>query len=253
MAGKTVQPVRVRLKAPLSASDSGTKAFLGLCDDGEAYWIKAPDNPQGPQALIPERVVAGIAGLIDAPAPQSAIVEIPAGISWSIAPGWPLKAGLAHGSRNMERVGVSSDGTAFLAHDENRARHARFAALWDLCLGGDAQWLHRLDGDHEHFTFDHNFWLASEADWSLDAIERVGLRPWRYEVELGVLSQRGLRAVAERLGALQHADFLAVTETVPVEWETSTREMERLAAYLFCRVEGVVERLEEAAQHAKHP
>src|SRR5690606_25854479 len=82
---------RVSLTAFVRGTDSGAATFLGLASDGNAYWIKAPNNPQGSRSLIPERVVTHIGMVIGAPVRPIALVDIPDGMKVSYRPGYPLR------------------------------------------------------------------------------------------------------------------------------------------------------------------
>jgi hypothetical protein len=227
-------------------------AFLAIADDGRQYWVKAPNNPSGTRGLIAERVVYGLGEILGAPVPESVLMEIPPSMPWEVVPGIRLRAGIAHGSLNIEPVVVHEDWGTYASHDHNRDRQAVIVALWDLCLGEDAQWLHHLDDDMSIWTFDHGLWFGGGADWTVNDLERVGTQPWA-GLDAGVASKSSLLAVADRLDALDLDTFRAVTAQVPVGWDTSAEEMSELASILFVRAESVVARLRTAAIYSRHP
>lgn len=244
--------LRVSLVAPLQASRSGSAAFLGLASDERQYWVKVPNNPQGARGLITERIVYGLGELLGAPTPERALVTIPSGMRWEFSPGLRLRPGLAHGSLNIEPVVEHDEWGTFGGLDHNRERTAAILALWDLCLGEDPQWLHHVSEDMSVYTFDHGLWFGGGADWTLDDLRSVGVRPWNFDLDAGIASAAQLRSTADRLEELTLQDFLAVTNSVPLEWDTSAAEMSALASILYVRVEGVVDRLRDAANHSRH-
>lgn len=221
--------------------------------DGRQYWIKPPGNPQESRTLVAEAFAYGIGRLIGAPVPTNALVKIPATLDWSYADAYRLRGGTAHASLNVENVVVSEDWDTYSAWDDNRRRQAFVFALWDLCLGGDPQWLHQTTDDYSIWSFDHGFWLAGEADWTVDSLRRIGTRPWQFELDPDVASASGLREAADRLDGLSLALIQSVAKSVPLEWETTSRELSELAQILFLRAEGVAERLRTAANQSRHP
>lgn len=241
---------QTRLISAFQPSGSGAAAFLGLAEDGHQYWVKAPNNPQGARTLITERVVYGIGDLIGAPLPASALITIPPTLRWELRPGLSLRGGIGHGSRDITPVVEVDDWGLHAAQDHNRERQAPIIGLWDLCLGEDPQWLHRLDDDMSISTFDHGLWFGGGADWTLSDLRAVGTRPWD-DLDSGVASAQALLETADRIDALTLEDIRSVTETVPVEWDTTQGELSELASILFVRAEGVADRLRSAAAHSR--
>lgn len=175
---------RVKLVALLQRADSGSEAMLCLASDGRQYWVKAPDSPQGPRALVAEVIAYGVGRLIGAPVPGNVLVEIPESLSWRYASGRFMRPGVGHGSLNVPDVVVSNEWETYSMRDDNRRRQAFILAIWDLCMGVDPQWLHQVSDDYSIWSFDHGFWLAGEADWDLASLKRIGTAPWRHELDL---------------------------------------------------------------------
>jgi hypothetical protein len=238
---------RLRLIAPLVTTNSGSGTFLGLASDGNKYWIKAPNNPQGSRTLAAEVVVHGIGVLIGAPVRQTALIDIPDNMNWQYAPARRLKGGIGHASLNVEPAIVSDDWQEFSRHDHNETRQAFILALWDLCMGGDPQWIHQPDHDYTIWSFDHGFWLGGEGDWSAQSLRTTGIRPW-VDLEFWVASAHGLRDAARAVHKLERTSIATVTQGVPIEWGIAREELRELANLLYLRVEGVVERLAQAAR-----
>jgi hypothetical protein len=244
---------RLTLLAPLQRSQSGSGAFLGLASDGNQYWVKAPENPQGSRTLIAEVVCYGIANLIGAPVPENALIDIPSNFDWVYAEARHLHGGTAHGSKNIADVIESDDWGTYSSRDDNRRRQALILALWDLCLGVDPQWLHKVTDDYSIWSFDHGFWLAGEVDWTLTSLRQIGMSPWQLDLETDVASATRLHEAATRIEALSLGAIQSITRSVPLEWETTSEEMSELASILFLRVEGVAERLRRAGNQSRHP
>lgn len=242
----------VTLVAPLRTGISGSGAFLGVADDERQYWIKPANNPQGPRSLIPERVVARIGEKIGAPVRPVALVTIPPGLQFTYQPGYSLRPGLAHGSLHLDETMLVDDWRGKAARDNNRRRAAFIAALWDLCLGTDEQWLSHFPEDAAIWSFDHGFWLGGEVDLSLAALRRVGDTPWEIDT-LDTASTVALRQAAAEVAALEREDFIEACASVPIEWGTTESEMSELADLLYNRKSGVAERLLQAAERSIHP
>lgn len=247
-----VPPCRVSLLAPLQRSASDSGAFLGLASDGQNYWVKPPRNPQGSRTLVAEAVVYGIGRLIGAPVPTDAIVEIPAAFDWEYSAAYRLRGGMGHGSLNIDDAVVAEEWGTYSQLDDNRRRQAYILALWDLCMGGDPQWLYQTTGGYCIWSFDHGFWLAGESDWTIESLKRIGTSPWQFELDPGVASASGLREAADRLDGLSLVEIQAVTSSVPLDWEATKQELSELASVLFLRTEGVTARLRTAANQSRH-
>lgn len=237
------------LVAPVRRTDSGSGAFLGLASDGHQYWVKAPNNPQGIRTLAAEVIVHGVGSLLGAPVCQTALIDIPEGMNWRFTPQHRLRGGIGHASRNVENAVVSDEWEAYSSLDHNRERQASLFALWDLCMGGDPQWLHQVTKDYSIWTFDHGFWLGGDGDWSLESLRRVGSKPWQYDLDPGVTSARALHSAADAIRALPRESIRDVTRFVPIEWGIPQEDLDELADILFVRAEGVAERLNAAAEN----
>ena len=245
---------RTKLVSVLTPTTSGSGTFLGLASDGEKYWVKAPNNPQGPRTLAAEVIVHGIGNLLGAPICKTALIEIPISMTYQFAPQHRLHGGIGHGSRDIPAALVSENWSTFSSRDNNRHRQALIFGLWDLCMGGDQQWLHDITEGYTIWSFDHGFWLGGEGDWSSESLRKTGTSPWLYDREPGdldpaVASARALRTAALAVHALDREAIRAVTASVPIEWKIPYADLATAADILFLRAEGVAERLTEAAAH----
>ncbi|MBF4624941.1 HipA family kinase [Clavibacter sp. VKM Ac-2872] len=240
------------LVAVLRRSESGSKAFLGLASDGRHYWVKPWNNPQGARTLVAELIAYRIGWLIGAPVPEHALLTIPNNFVDSYADGLRLHQGTCHASLNLEDVIESDEWDTYSRLDDNAYRQAFIVGLWDLCLGGDPQWLHQTKEDQSIWTFDHGMWLAGEADWDLPSLRRIGTSEWQHDVDTSVTSDLGLLAAADAIDSLSLEDFQAVVSLVPLEWDTDRSELAELASILFVRSEAVAARLRRAASNHSH-
>lgn len=198
---------RVRLVTPLVSTTSGSGTFLGLASDGNKYWIKAPNNPQGPRTLAAEVIVHGIGNLLGAPVCQAALIDIPDSMDYRFTPQHRLRGGIGHASRDISHVVVSEEWSTYASRDSNRERQALLLCLWDLCMGGDQQWLHDTTDSYSIWSYDHGFWLGGEGDWSGESLRNVGISPWLYDrypgdLDRGIASAQALRAAARAVLSL---------------------------------------------------
>lgn len=60
-----------------SAGKGGSKAMLVDCDDGLRRVVKLMGNPQDDRVLVNELVVGRVAGLLNAPCPDVAVISVP--------------------------------------------------------------------------------------------------------------------------------------------------------------------------------
>jgi hypothetical protein len=234
---------------PHSTTGGGSGAFLALLSDGQPYFVKPRDNPQGNHTLVAEVVAYGLGRAIGAPVCEGALVEIPSALSFEYAPGRRVHPGIGWGSRAVEPAFVSETWSEFRAKDSNRTRQASLVALWDLCMGGDPQWLHAVSHEYSIWSFDHGLWLANEGSWNLTQLRDSVDRSWS-DLDPRGLDALELRSVAGRLDALTSERFQEVCRAVPLEWGVTAEELSELANLLYLRSQGVVQRLMIAATQA---
>jgi hypothetical protein len=209
--------------------------------------VKPPGNPQGNATLAAEVVVTGIGELIGAPVRPTCLVTIPSDFSWQYTAQDCLRGGIGHGSMDVQSAIVADEWSIYSSMDDNHARQARILALWDLCMGGDPQWLHDASSDFSIWSFDHGFWLGGEGDWSSSSLRGIGNREWRYDLDPAVTSARALIEVAASVERLELSTIRAVVNRVPVEWSIDRSDLSALAEVLFIRAEGVAARLRATA------
>lgn len=243
---------RVTLTAVVQGTESGAAAFLGLASDGNRYWVKAQNNPQGARSLVPERIVTHIGLAIGAPVRPIALIEIPPALDHIYAPGYRLRPGVAHGSLDVGQSKVVDDWAGISGRDGNRTRVAYLAALWDLCLGNDPQWLAEFAADAAVWSYDHGFWFAGEVDWNIESMRRVGVTPW-VAPSIDMASCEALEAAATAVESMTLDDLTRIALDVPPEWGASQDELSAVAGILFERARGVADRLRETAEQNGFP
>jgi hypothetical protein len=236
----------------LASTTSGSGTFLGLASDGNKYWVKAPNNPQGPRTLAAEVIVHGIGNLFGAPVCRTALIEIPDSMNYRFTPQHWLHGGIGHGSLDIPSVVVSEEWPTYASRDSNRERQALLLGLWDLCMGGDQQWLHDTTDSYSIWSYDHGFWLGGEGDWSGESLQKIGTTPWLYDrqpgdLDPGIASARALYAAASAVLSLDRDAIHAVANSVPIEWKIPSPDLATVADLLFLRTEGVAQRLTQAA------
>ncbi|MBV9143331.1 MAG: hypothetical protein JO115_20845 [Pseudonocardiales bacterium] len=162
------------LVAPVAgAGGSWSGPFRATASDGYDYFVKSLDTtPSGEGASLAVKfVVADVGRLIGAPVCYTSLIKIPQAIAgWEPRPGTPLKAGLAHASRALERADEHGrPRLAARARDDNRHRHVGVYALYDWCCGADAQWLYDLDNDRTLYSHDHGLYFppAGKGGWTI--------------------------------------------------------------------------------------
>jgi hypothetical protein len=248
LSGVTRGRAATSLRKPVKKSGGGTGAFLGIASDGRQYWIKVPDNPQGTQVLVNEVVVAAIGRLLDAPLRPTVLITIPDSLSeWRVVPGMALRQGVAHGSEHLDQS-EENDSLEYRGRDDNRARQASLVALWDLCMGGDPQWLFDLANEYSIWSFDHGLWLGGDGYWTRASLERSCDLAWPWEESLGGLDRRVFRNFADRISALSAQEVLSAIGEVPVEWGVPDSELEALAWFLYYRRTAAAERLQALSE-----
>ena len=230
----------------------GSKPLLGRADDGNRYWVKPLNNPQGPKVPVTEQIVGRIGLLIDAPVCEVRTIEIPDAIAqgnWKYAPNQPLEPGIAHASQN---VGNANEQRGSLSHyndDRNSQRFPYFLALYDWCWGGDAQWLYVESDDNQYYSHDHGWYLPPKgATWTKDAIQDKKDEPHVLQCQEQNLESN---AVEEVVGALQDVDrndILATLSTIPTSWNVTDEGLEAVGYFLENRAPQVADRLTQRFQ-----
>ncbi len=108
---------------------------------------------------------------------------------------------------------------------------------------------------HPDYTLncEEPFWLAGESDWDINSLRTIGTSSWQREIELAYASRGALNEAASRVDSLTFESLRTITGFVPLDWDTTSAELEDLAELLYARVAGVADRLRQAALHTRYP
>ena len=244
---------KLTVQAPLAVgTHTWSGPFRAVADDGNEYFVKCletcPSN--GESSLVAEYVVARMGALISAPVCHTSLIRIPEELSgWEPKPGTPIKPGIAHACRAIERVNFSRPPILSRDRDDNRRRHVGVYALFDWCAGSDEQWLYDLDNDHTIYSHDHGWYLPPmhTGHWTRDALIADVDTPHPYSESPANLSSAAIDEVASALEAVTRADLVSVLRQVPLSWPVTTGDLEALGWYLETRATGVAARLRALA------
>lgn len=241
------------LVTPLGPSDGGSGAFLGLASDSLRYWIKPANNPQGRKTLAAETIVASLGSAMGAPVRPISLISIPDGLAeWRYKDHYALTHEIAHASLDLGGAIVAEE-WSYTSSDHNADRQAFIYALWDLCLGGDPQWLHDIEDDYSIWSFDHGFWFGGDGEWDARSLLSIGERPWQYDLDLESMSSSALERAARAVRAISDVDILSAVSGVPVDWGVSNGDLAALALVVSTRRAGVASRAEALAASALYP
>ena len=217
-----------------------------LADDGQRYWCKVLNNPQGPRVLANEQIVGRLGTLIGAPVCEVDLVYIPAALAgWEFRPGLQLAEGWAHGSLAVEPV-TETRTFEDRAQDDNARRHAGICALHDWMGGSDCQWLIR-GANREYHSHDHGHYFPSGPDWTTAALQAHRDVPIQIATSNTGLDPLELRRLANAVEAVSVEDIELCIAKVPAAWPPTDAELDELVAYLTHRRHPVAERLRATA------
>lgn len=227
------------------APEGGSRPALVLGSDGNQYWMKTCNNPQGPRVPVNEFVVGRLGRLLGAPVCAVALLGIGEDIAGDrLADGRLLEPGLAHGSLNV--VDASFDRA--LGHrekDTNAARQAYLYAMFDWCWGDDPQFLYAVQHDMETYSHDHGFYFPGGRNWTVAGLQGHADEPHPLNHPQTGLDASALERAARRLTAITRDDIAAVLGQVPASWAVGDDELEALGQFLDRRRLGVAQRLRD--------
>lgn len=224
---------------------SGSGAFLAFTAEGDRWWVKPQNNPQGPRVPVTELIVGMAGAMIGAPVCEVAVIEIPPELRGAeFRPGFALQPGLASGSRHVEGVLEHRD-LVHLEDDDNRARHAGVFALYDWCWGADDQWLYSSVEDDRIYSHDHGHYLPGGPGWTVQQLSAHVDAPHPQSRSPAGLSSAMLDELADRLEQLPRSSITKVMLAVPEGWQVAQDELETVGWFLERRAPQVAERLRQ--------
>lgn len=233
---------RPAVKDILHQSTSGAAAFLAALDDDSLVWVKALGNPQGDQVLVTEHVCAEVGRLLGARVADSPIVDLPEefdGTTFGDPQGYRMRSGPAYATRHIP---AAVESWAALSLESTPEVVAGLCALWDLFLGGDAQWLYPPQNT-DPVSFDHSLWLTrGEGDWDRTLLQDLAQAPWDFPEPTPQLTPQAVQDVAGRLLALSPSAVLEVLNSTPLQW-CERDDLAALGWFIHYRAEDVAGRL----------
>lgn len=251
MSSRAVPLATVQAAAILDqATGTGAQPVLALTRDSEFYWCKLANNPQGVETVVFEVIASVIGKAIDAPIPDAALVEIPAGIADLRYRDGTLISTSGFGSMRVPGV-VESDVISHERRDGNPARLPRLMALSELCMAGDFQVMYQDSADQQAYGFDFGDWFDNdEPGWSLDAV--VKQRETSYSRALWEkirLDSDALLDTRVAVESLTEQDIQVAIEAVPNTWGFDTATLYGLADEVWrrknCTLNAIDQKLKE--------
>jgi hypothetical protein len=240
----------LRMTGPVAPSGgSWSGPFRVIASDGNQYFVKSVDTcPPGQQASVAiEHIVAGVGRLIGAPVCTTSLIRIPLALAgWEPRPGIPITEGLAHASLALSHC--DEQGRPALAargQDDNRRRHVGAYALYDWCVGADAQWLYDLDRDRTLYSHDHGLYFppAHQGYWTQpDMIAGVDI-PHELPDPRNDLLASAVDEVAAALDAVKRDELASILNSVPSSWPVTDEDLEALGWFLERRAPAVALRV----------
>lgn len=223
--------------------DGGSGTFLAADTEGNQWWVKPQNNPQGGKVIVSELVVSRAGELIGAPVCRVAVAEIPDGLAgWEFRSGRRIEAGLAPASMNVPDVTLSRSLEA-RDRDDNRWRHAGILALYDWCWGEDDQWLYAESNDREIHSHDHGHFFPSGPRWTIDTLNGVIGDAHQPRYALDGLQPAHLGQLAKDLESIERETLAQIMNAVPAEWPAIDEELVGLGNFLEIRAPHVAARL----------
>ena len=228
---------------PMNRPESGTHAFRGLTASGKTYWIKVPFQSQGPRVLATEQIVSAVGRLFDAPVRDTALIQISE--DWNSVPtgsGLTLKSCIAHGSLELDSTEESRE-QIYMRFDDNSRRWPRWAALWDLCIGSDEQWLYAHETAKSMWSFDHNLWIHDTQEWDAESCQSGHDLVWTWTGAWDHFDATELVSTADRLDSITREELVDVCYAIPAQWDVPKHDLDALVDMLHYRRTTVAARL----------
>lgn len=226
----------------LHQTSSGAAAFQARLEDGRTVWVKALGNPQGDQVLTTEWVCSQTGRALGFSVAESLIVHLPEPFHHhplGDPRGHRMRSGPAYATLHLPHaVEINS-----LRHEKNPDTQSGLAALWEIFLGGDEQWLATPHPHPRLVSFDHSLWLTrGEGDWDATLLHRLADHFWAPPGQPASSHQQVLQA----LQAISAEEILAILNQVPLQWKTSNQDLAALGWFTSHRIHRLARRMEAA-------
>jgi hypothetical protein len=224
---------------------SASKPQKFICDDDLLYAVKFTQNAHGDgHGIFSEQLVGRAGGLIGAPVPDVALVEVSAGLAAEVAEqpelGFGPQAGVHHGSKWADNY------TDRQTVDHVEANRERFGALdvlyaWIFCAG-DHQFIYSNEPTRQVLSVDHSAFLPAGPDWTVESVGG-GVRAVQQDPVFAPLALGpGHRADAvQQLVQVTPEGIAGLVSYAPDEWGVDFATREAVASYLWVRRDLVVQ------------
>jgi len=226
----------------------GSKPFLVVANDERRYWLKPPNNPQGPMVPVNEQIVARLGRLVALATCEAHLVTIPAVLAGiEIAPGYVLVECIAHGSLAVDGAIEQMPQLGHRADDENAVRHAGFLALYDWLWGGDDQWLRATSDSNRYYSHDHGHYFPNGPTWTSEGLAANQDVPHPSGQSTDSLDRGELTRIADCLCALTREEIAATLENIPADWPVDATARAAVVDFAVHRAPHVASRLRVVA------
>ena len=218
-----------------------------LASDHRIYFVKSAQNFRETHAkqLAVEFVVARLAASIHAPVPESSLIRIPEELQFPLKNGSVLQPGLAHANLDVTENEFERLNT-YIDKDDNRRRFAGLIALFELCFGGDLQWLCDKQNDMSIFTHDHGHYLPPNGgSFNVELMKQVVDTQHPFPIQIEGLLPADLAYYADQIEALQRSTLVDIMNEVPISWAVTNEDLETLGWFLERRRPLVAKRLRD--------
>ena len=212
--------------------------------DGRRWWVKPLSNPQSERVTINEYLVGRIGSAIGAPTCEVSLIEIDENHAGHvITPGRVLELGYSYCSADVPDAYEIKSTLSHRLRDDNRARHVGVFALWDLCFGGDPQWLHQTTDDERTWSHDHGHFFPGGPDWTTDSLVAHVHIPHPLGADATDLDPNAVEAMATRIESLSAASIVPILLSIPAGWPIEDEELETLGWFIEERARPAAQRL----------
>jgi hypothetical protein len=250
--------VELSMKAVLgpAAPTSGAKAFPVLGSDGERWYAKAPNNPQGARILVTECLLSRAGAAIGAPVCEvlpMAITEELAG--FQVVNGPLLEVGIASASREIADI-VEIRGTLqYRDQDENARRHGGVFAFYDWCWGDDPQWLVVTTDENRLYSHDHGHYLppGGGANWNAGTLTASVATEHPLAGPADGLDVHELERIALALRSVSLEALRQMAAAIPAAWPATDEDLEAACTFLQERAAQVAARIEQLRERLVGP
>lgn len=223
---------------------SGSKPLKVVASNAKEYWVKTPYNPHGQESLLAEAICYATAEFLGVSAPSRDFLVINETLAktnvlhnaHTIYPGTGLGSEVVNGVFETRELD-------FISKDDNATHGPKFIALWELCEGGDEQFLYRINDDYSLVPYDYGMWLGIEHDPYVERMPNLPSRVTRWTGGVARMNAGTFRRMAQEVGSMSRTDALQIAAQVPVDWGFTDQELISVAQWLYSRKNEVAKSL----------